>query len=199
MIYKILILSSIILSLPGCVVLPTILMNQYKDVENSEHYEAYDNKTQARLRIYYLNSNILLYKNKSCEAWKKNRMNNYFNTIANSLPNRETISIGMPATERSDIILNSVQKGMGDKASFKEFVLDANQSSIIDVHQLKDSGIKSYSCKITATFVPKAGQEYEAWYDEHDSRCYLKLQKIQKVDSSKYYQVENENLLQTCR
>ncbi len=196
MIHKIIAISVLTLSLSGCIALPALIAHEQKSVVYTTSNSPYNDKTQSRLRIYYQLANINMYTDTSCQVWKSKKVNNYFNSIATSLPNRETISIGMLKTESSISILNTPQKGWGPKNTFKEFVLDANKSIVLDARRVEAT--TSYSCQVAASFVPEAGQEYEAWYSESTNSCRVSIHKIDKSKNAEPYQTEVLNKVNSC-
>ena len=195
--YKKIVLLSSILMLSGCVGLPLLVLNQQQDVVNTTYTQSYNDKNQARLRIYYKFANINMYENNSCDEWKSKKVKNYFQSLATSLPNTEIVSIGMPYTEDSSSILNVPQKGWGPKSTFKEYLLDANKPLVLDARRVETTG--GYSCQIASSFIPEAGRDYEAWYSGDNTSCSIQLREITKEKVNTLYQTQKLNKLQMCR
>lgn len=194
---KLALTSALILSLTACHFPAYDLIKlQQQDVQRTTIPLGFDEKTQARVRVYYTLANIVNFNNTTCEDWSKTKTKNYFTRVANSVPNHEIIRIGMPTTATSAEIFNKKQ-GWGNKETFKEFIVTANQSMIIDATMVDN--IATYrSCHIAASFIPQAGQNYEVWYSQDQNMCTLKFNTINDDAKADIHTTQPFNNIKVC-
>lgn len=184
------------LSLAGCIILPAVIMHEKQEVSNKTEILDFDPKTQSRIRIYYDNVNINSYENMQCHDWNKRKLKNYFTSLSTSLSNRQNLSIGIPQTKKSFSLSNLVQKGLGPKISFKEFLYQANQPIVFDAHHVN----VNYSCHVAASLTLKPGLNYELNFsmDNATRSCSLNLAEITQTQVEQLYTVQKSKELIQC-
>ncbi|HAV7139524.1 TPA: hypothetical protein OMR03_003636, partial [Acinetobacter baumannii] len=183
-------------SLTGCVAVPILAM-QHGQPTQTLNNAAYDKQTQSRLRVYSQYANVNTYTNTSCNEWSSKKIKNYFNSVMTSLPNTETISVGMPATKDSQSILKTPQKGWGPKLTFKEVILEANKPVVLDARRVETTA--RYTCQVAVSFTPEAGNDYEAWYSENNDTCSIKFNKITENKTDNLYSTQDFDNISMCK
>lgn len=173
-----------------------LIKSQSQEVQKTTIPLGFDEKTQARVRVYYSLANIVNFNNTTCDDWSKTKMKNYFTRVANSTPNYEIIGIGMPKTESSETIFNKKQ-GWGNKETFKEFIIPANQPMIFDATMV-DAVVSNRSCHIAASFIPEAGKNYEVWYSQNQRTCSLNFNTINSESEKEIHTTQELNNIKFC-
>lgn len=195
--YRIYIFTGLSIFLSSCAVMPLLSQNSQPETIQNSTLESFDEKSQARIRIFPFNSNLNKYDNTSCKDWNSRKLKNYFHSLATSFPNTENISINMPQTEKSLSILNAQKKGSGPNIVFKESIVEANQPVVLDARHLEPAS--GNSCQVAGSFIPKAGQDYEVRYTQNIHSCSIELKKITHTKVQDIYQTEVLNELRSCK
>lgn len=189
--YKILFPSHIVLLLLACTITPNLFAQDQKTIASS--LESSNNPSQSRLRLYERYAHMNMYTNTSCEQWESTKVKNYFKSMTSSFRKQRTISIGMPPTENS----LAIQNGKVARVTFKELIVEPNKPIVLDARRVEATG--GYSCQISGSFIPQAGQDYEAWYSESNNTCQINIHKISKVKEKDLYQTQELNELKKCK
>ena len=154
----------------------------------------YDPKTEARVRMYYVNGNPMVKtSNMDCETWENTSAKKPQRRTTNGLPRKtlRNISIGMPPTENS---LAALQRdSITDTDSFEEIVVNAKQPVVADAalyngHQGGISigtRIPQYHCRIAGEFMLEAGKDYEISYQEQaNNSCSLNIAELNPTNQT---------------
>lgn len=165
----------------GAVLLALCAMAVADDVPRSTEETRLENPGKARIRIFGRNSvYVHLFKNAEC----------YTNQFLGTAPNQvvasggfsdtmgslfgsvSNVTIGMPespTTKRIDDI-----SFFGARAFYKEYEIDAGQPLTLN-SGIVDPGA---SCRVTVSFIPQPGKNYEAFFHIRNSSCYLQAKEI---------------------
>ncbi len=178
-------------SLSGC------FMVQQSALVQSKQF--YDPTTDARIRLYgpYGDSLIKHYSDESCEQWRNSAGAKAHHKINNGLPRKvKNLSAGIPSTSRSQSAMQDT--GVVFRDSFKEYVVAANKPVVLDASNPIQTNTYSTSCRIAVSFVPKAGQDYEASYHEKNGQCTIQIYEIRPTDKNTLATTHLINQVKSC-
>ena len=139
----------------------------------------FDATTQARIRLYgpYGNALIKPHAATSCEQWQAKAGKRLHHKVNNGLPRKiRNITAGIAPTQRSINAEND--KGIMFRDSYKEYVVRANLPLVLDAGASVNMDHFSSSCRVANSFVPQAGQDYEALYIEANGYCSIEIKQI---------------------
>ncbi len=139
----------------------------------------YDPSAEAKLRLYgpYGDTAIKSYADTTCEAWRQLKGGRTHTRFKNGLPRKiRNISVGMPTTQRSAAA--NADTGAVFRDSYKESVVGANKPLVLDGSQAVTTSVFHRSCRVAVSFVPVAGQNYEAAYETTDTGCAVSVHRI---------------------
>lgn len=188
--YKVMLL---ILSVPlsGC-----FMAQQSTLVTKKVHYNPQE---QARIRLFgpYGKFTIKPYSATSCDAWSQKQGKAMHHKFVNGLPKKiRNISIGIPATAGS--LSADKDTGIMTRGSYKEYVISAGKPLVLDGSLSAVMRGHTSSCRIAGSFVPKAGQDYEAYYQESKIGCTIAIKEITPVTGTQAADTQDVNQVEKC-
>ena len=140
---------------------------------------SYDANTQARIRLYgpYGNATIKPHADTTCDQWAEKSGKKMHHKVNNGLPRKiRNITTGIAPTQRSIGADNDT--GMMFRDSYKEYVVRANVPMVLDAAVSVDMDHFSSACRVAHSFVPQAGQDYEAAYIQANGRCSIEIKQV---------------------
>ena len=140
---------------------------------------AFDPGSQAQIRSYgsYGSDLIRIYPETDCAKWEGTKRNAVNRRFVNGLPRKvRNISIGIPPTELS----RKTEKDTGFvfRDSYREMVVSADQPVVLDGAFSSQTRNHHYSCRVAASFTPKAGEAYEVRYLSEEEGCDIEVYHI---------------------
>lgn len=161
----------------------------------------YDASTQARIRLYgpYGNALIKPHAATSCEQWEANAGKRKHHKVNNGLPRKiRNITTGIAPTQHSTSTEND--KGIMFRDSYKEYVVRANLPLVLDAGASVNMSSFSSACRVAHSFVPQAGQDYEASFVQTDGRCSIVIKHIlPKAPDSTIAETQDVTDVQGCK
>jgi len=139
----------------------------------------FDPGIQAQIRSYgsYGSDLIRIYPKTDCAKWEGTKRNAVNRRFVNGLLRKvRNISIGIPPTELS----RKTEKDTGFvfRDSYREMVVSANQPVVLDGAFSSQTRNQHYSCRVAASFIPKAGEAYEVRYLSEEEGCDIEVYHI---------------------
>lgn len=164
--------------------------------------KSYNPETSSRIRIYYHDVNMMMYENKTCFTWSEKKIKTILDVYKHSVAENKIVINGMPETKESYNLLNTPQEKFMPKATFKEFIVNANEPIVLNAYH---SDVAS-SCQVVKSFTPVAGKDYEAFFyrfwDRTTSQgyCSIKLKVINKdkQENAKFFDTQDSDALKQC-